>query len=519
MNIYVTQDAKHIIVPWHEGLSNLVPHAKELTYQDERLLVVPNNHDEAKLARNLGIPVPSPILTRYDWKGATPWDIQRTTAAMLTESPRAYVLSTMGTGKTRAALWAADYLLSAAQAKRVLIVAPLSTLTPVWESELFRVLTGRRVKVLHGSKSKRLEALAEEADFYIINHHGLNVLKKELIAKQFDIIILDEVATFRNKGTDLWKAANAVINAPSTQYAWGMTGSPTPGSPIDAWAQIRLLTPGRTVRTMSQFRDLTMRKISDFKWLARPEANDIVHAAMQPSVRYTRDDVMELPETSYVDRDVKLDPEAAKAYKLLFDKMRTLTNSGQSITAANEGVLQNKLLQVACGFIYTDKHEVYALPNSARLAALEEIINEADGKVIVFVPYIHALEGVAQHLRDAKHTVALVYGATPRTQRDAIFKNFQDDADPRIIVAHPQCMSHGLTLTAASTIVWYAPTQSLETYEQANARITRPGQTRKTLIAHMVGTTVERLTYTRLKQRAKQQGLLLELFKDQEVEF
>jgi SNF2 family DNA or RNA helicase len=517
--ILTTADATHIVVPWREDLAQLMPHAKRFTHAGQDLLLFPNNHDEAKLARNLGVPVPAPILTRYDWMGQTPWDIQRTTAALLTESERAYVLSTMGCGKTRAALFASDYLLRCAGFTRVLIAAPLSTLSPVWEAELFRVMPQRRVRVLHGDRAKRLRLLAEDADFYVINHHGLHMLQKELAAKGFDIIVIDELAVFRNKSTRLWKSAAAVIAGPSTQYVWGLTGAPTPTAPTDAWAQIRLLTPARTTRTMSQFQDQTMRKVSDFKWVPRTDANDTVFKAMQPSVRFTRDDVMELPETTYVDRDVKPEPEAAKAYKMLFDKMRHITQSGQSITAANEGVLQNKLLQVACGFIYTDDRKVYALPNQSRLDVLEEVTEETDRKIIVFVPYIHALHGIAAHLTKNKHSVAVVYGATPRHARDKIFQAFQEAPDPRIIVAHPQTMAHGLTLTAANTIIWYGPTQSLEIYEQANARITRPGQTSKTLIVHLAGTTVEKMTYTRLRQRARMQGMLLDLFKNQELEF
>ena len=517
--IHVTADTAHIIIPWREDLSNLVPHGRRMVWNNQDLLVIPNEHAEAKVCRNVGVAVPAPILTRYDWMGQTPWDIQRTTAALLTESERAYVLSTMGTGKTRAALFAADYLMRAGACQKVLITAPLSTLTPVWETELFRVMPQRRVKVLHGDKAKRLKLLSEDADFYVINHHGLHLLQKELIAKKFDIVIVDELAVFRNRSTRLWKAINGIVSSAGVQFAWGMTGAPTPTSPVDAWAQLRLLTPSRTSRTIGQFQDQTMRKISDFKWIARPDANDIVFKAMQPSVRFTRDDVMELPPTTYVTRDVKLSAEAAKAYKLLFDKMRHITQSGQSITAANEGVLQNKLLQVACGFIYTDDRKIYELDNKPRLDALDEVVDECDRKLIVCVPYIHALQGIAEHLRKNKHSVSVVYGATSRTQRDAIFKAFRERDDPRILVMHPACAAHGLTLVEANTICWYAPTNSLETYDQLNARITRPGQTSKTLIVHLAGTTVEKHVYTRLRERAKMQGLLLEMFKDQQLEY
>lgn len=520
--IFVTPDAKHVVVPWQQDLASLIPRAREMAYGGERMLVVRNNHDEAKLCRNLGVAVPAPILTRYDWKtgdNRAPWDIQKTTAALLTESPRAYVLSTMGTGKTRAALFAADYLLRSKVCKRVLIAAPLSTLTPVWETELFRVFPGRKVKVLYGERARRVKLLAEDAEFYIVNHHGLDLLKDELRVKGFDILIIDELATFRNKSTKLWKSASTVVEAPGMQYVWGLTGSPTPNAPTDAWAQIRLLTPARTSRTMAQFQDQTMRKITAFKWVRRPEANNLVFAAMQPSVRYTLDDVMELPPTVYLDRDIKLEPDAAKAYKMLYDKMRMLTQDGRSITAVNEGVLQSKLLQVACGFIYTDKGTVYALPNNARLEALEGVVNESERKVIVFVPFIHALNGVADYLRKKNHSVAVVYGATSRAVRDRTFRNFQDTDLPNVIVAHPQCMSHGLTLTAATTTCWYSPTNSLEIYEQANARTVRPGQTCKTLIAHLAGTQVERLTYKRLRDKGRMQGMLLDLFANQELEF
>ena len=518
---FVTRDAQHVIVPWQPDLAALIPHAKKLPFQGADYLVIPNRQIEAKLCRNLGVPVPAPILTRYHWTpsdGREPWDTQKTTAALLSESERAYVLSTMGTGKTRSAIFAMDWLMDQG-VKRWLIAAPLSTLSLVWEQELFTTVMGRTWRVLHGDKAKRLRLLAEDAEVMIINHHGLDILKDELIARKFDGVILDELAVFRTKSTALWKAANAVVNAPSTQFAWGLTGSPTPNEPPDAWAQIRMMTPGRVARHMGAFRDLTMRKITTFKWVARPDALQIVHQAMQPSVRFTRDDVMELPETSYVDRAVPLEPDAQRAYKMLLDKMRHMTNAGESITAVNEGVLQNKLLQVSCGFIYTDKQTVYALPADSRLAAVEEIVSENDRKTIVFVPFIHALEGVADYLRKKKHSVGVVYGATARGKRDKIFNDFMHAADPKVIVAHPQCMAHGLTLTAANTIVWYSPTQSLEIYEQANARITRPGQTAKTLIVHLAGTAVEKNTYKRLRDKGKMQGLLLQLFKDQEVEF
>jgi SNF2 family DNA or RNA helicase len=517
---FITSNGRHVIVPWHEGLANAVPHAREMVYQGARMIVMPNGPDEARVARNLGIEVPSPILTKYDWCGSKPWEIQKTTAALLTESPRCYVLSSMGTGKSRAVLYAADYLMRTGHAKRALIVAPLSTLTPVWEREIFQLMmTKNTVRILYGTREKRLKLLGEGTPICVINHHGLKVMGKHLVEAGFDIVVLDELAVYRNRGTDLWKSATTVVNSPSTKWCWGLTGSPTPNAPTDAWAQVRLLTPNRTTRSFAQFQDITMRKISQFRWVPRPEANVVVQHAMSPSVRYTRDDVMELPPCSTVERVASLDADAAKAYRLLYDKCRMLTQAGESISAVNEGVLHSKLLQVSCGFIYTDKKKVYQLPATKRLTALEETLDETERKVLVLVPFLHALTGVATHLRSTGHDIAVVHGGTGRSARDKIFTAFQTDASPRVIVAHPQTLSHGLTLTEANTIIWYSPTQSNEIYEQSNARINRPGQLHKTLIVHLVGTPVERATYARLASKQRMQSCLLSLFKEQKVAF
>jgi SNF2 family DNA or RNA helicase len=517
---YISNDGSQIVTAWRQDLAALIPHATPFDHEGQRFLVFPNAREEARLARNLGVAIPSPIFTGYDWCAATsrrkPWDVQKITAAMLVENPRAYVLNSMGTGKTAAALFACDFLMRTSGVRRVLIVAPLSTLTPVWEAELFMLMPHRKMVVLHhAAREKRSERLKRDASFYIVNHHGLQLLRDELVAKKFDVIIIDELSVFRNKSTNLWKSANTVIQG--VPYVWGLTGSPTPSSPTDAWGQMKLLTPARTARSMSQFRDQTMNKITTFKWVPKREANDTVHAQMQPSVRFQRSDVSELPPTSYVHRKVELSPDGARAYKLLYDHMRMSTNQGKTITAVNEGVLRTKLLQVACGYIYADDGTVYELPQGGRHSALLEVVEETDAKVIVFVPFLHAIAGVADYLARHKHVPSVVHGSVSRTVRDRIFTSFQTQDEPKLIVAHPGCMAHGLTLTRANTIVWYAPAPSYEIYEQANARIVRPGQLEKTYIVHLGGTAVERETYRRQETKGKLQGLLLDLFRQQEL--
>jgi SNF2 family DNA or RNA helicase len=165
-----------------------------------------------------------------------------------------------------------------------------------------------------------------------------------------------------------------------------------------------------------------------------------------------------------------------------------------------------------CGVAYGIDGSV-ELPAGPRMELVHEIVEEAEAKVIVFVPLTGALNTLAEFLRGKGHTVAVVNGATSKAQRDVIFKDFQSSSNPRVLVANAGTMSHGLTLTAANTVVWYAPVHSLETYEQACARVTRPGQKHNTLIVNIEGTPIERAIYKRLQERGTLQGLLLDLVK------
>ena len=143
--------------------------------------------------------------------------------------------------------------------------------------------------------------------------------------------------------------------------------------------------------------------------------------------------------------------------------------------AVNEAVKTMKLVQIAVGGVYDADGNTITIPPKARVQALLEVIEEAASKVIVFVPFKSALRSL--HEQVSKHyTAEMIYGEVSKPDRDRILGDFQHGTDPQVLIAQPAAMSHGLTLTAASVIVWFAPITSAETYEQANARITRPGQ-------------------------------------------
>lgn len=493
-------------------LTTVIPHAIVMpTHNNTFLVEVPHRVDEVKVLRNLQIAAPSPILHYYNWPGnLKPFTAQLSTAEMLTLNARAFVLNEMGTGKTMATLWALDYLMSIGAVRRALIVSPVSTLERVWADEIFWNLPHRSSITLYGTKAKRLEALAEPRDFYIINHDGVGVILDALKqASDIDAVVVDELAVYRNRRTSRWKNLQTV--AIGKKYLWGLTGLPTPNAPTDAYGQIMLVNPSRFGRSFGAFRDMVMRQVSMFKWIPRDTASDVVYNLMQPSIRFRRDECLDLPPMMTETRTALLSNEQAVVYRKMVQDLKVEFSKG-AIKAVNEGVKLSKLLQIALGTVYGVDGNPIRLDASPRLAVLQEILEEAPAKVIVFVPFVHVLADVVRALNAWGYSNAQVHGDVPPSVRDHIFSHFQNAIDPRVLVAHPQCMSHGLTLTQANVIVWYGPVWSNDIYEQANARIMRAGQRRNQLILHIAATPTEEQMVRRLKNKQTMQSILLDMF-------
>jgi SNF2 family DNA or RNA helicase len=508
-------------------LLTVIPTAKPFDYKGHTLVAVPHQMDEVMVLNNLGVRAPSPIETRYDWIGVErPFDVQRITAGAATIHKRLYILNQMGTGKTNAAVWAADYLMGIGKVRRVLIVCPLSCIERVWADSLFNAVPERTFEVVYGPVERRVKRLQKDADFYIVNHHGLaipGVLNAIMERDDIDLVIVDELAEYSNVRTDNWLALDTVVNGhvtrgkkrvknvhPRREYVWGLTGTPTPTAPTDAWAQCRLLTPDTVSSSFVYFRQLVMSPYGPYKWKAKSTARDTVFAAMQPAVRFARDDCLDLPPRMITQRHCELSAEQQKAYNEMHRRLKTELADGQ-LVAKNAAVKILKLAQIAVGVAYDVHHGEIVIPSAQRLEALREIINESEGKVIVYVPFTGALNHLLDYVR--KHTQAeMIDGSVPKGQRDIVFDRFQRDPELRVLVAHPAAMAHGLTLTESNTIVWYGPTNSNRIFTQANDRITRAGQVRKQFIIQLEGTPLERAMYRALQNQTDEQQSLLDLF-------
>jgi len=215
----------------------------------------------------------------------------------------------------------------------------------------------------------------------------------------------------------------------------------------------------------------------------------------------------------YLKRQIELTAQQKKYYKQLKTKL-VMDITGEQVTAINAAVSLNKLLQISAGAIYTDEKEVLEFDIKNRYKVLREVIDESSQKVLVFVPFTHVINILTDKLRAEGITTEIIRGDVPAHKRTSIFKQFQESADPQVLVIQPQAAAHGVTLTAANTIVWWGPTSSLETYDQANARVHRSGQNHKCTVVQLQGSDAERHVYKLLDRRIDVHTKLTDLYKE-----
>lgn len=498
-----------------DQITALIPKSKVLARKGDQAKILVNwGHTEAKLLRNLQIKdVPHPITGRYKWPGVyTPFDHQRATAAFLATHPRCLVLSEAGTGKTSAAAWAADYLMLQGEIKRVLIICPVSIMDTAWRADLFRTLMHRTVAIATGSKAKRQQLISGDYEFVIINFDGVKVVREELAAGGFGLIIVDEANAVKATTTDRWKALHSLVK-PNT-LIWLMTGTPASQSPTDAYGLAKLVNPSSVPKFFGAFRDLVMYKITNFKWAPKLTAQDTVFKVLQPAIRFTKAECLDLPDLLYTTREVPLTTQQTKYYEEVRKSMVAVA-AGSEITAVNAAGLLNKLLQISQGVAYTTDREVIEFDVSNRVNELLDVIEQTDHKVIVFVPFRHALEMLEQALAKAGIATESIHGGVSAGQRAESIKRFQTEERPKALLLIPQAAAHGITLTKADTVVWWGPVPSAELYLQGNARAHRAGQVNKVTVVRLQGSPVERRVYAMLDGKVDLHQGLVDLYRQE----
>lgn len=481
--------------------------------KNAELLVYWGIQEMQRVAKVYGDKVPSPIRKDYKWPGMyTPFKHQETTAAFLSLQDRAFCFNEAGTGKTSSVIWAADYLMTQGLVKRVLIICPLSIMYSAWQADIFKTAMHRSVAVAYGDANKRKKVINGVYEFVIINYDGVGIVSEEISKLGFDLIVVDEANAYKTATTKRFKTLVKIMR-PSTKL-WMLTGTPASQSPLDAFGLAKLVNPGGVPKYFTAWRDKVMHQITRFKYVPKPTSRQDVYNALQPAIRFEKAQCLDLPPVMYQTREVPLTTQVVRYYKGIKDQM-LIEAAGEKISAVNAAAKLTKLLQISGGAVYSDTREVVEFDVSPRLNALMEVLDETEHKVIVFVPYRHTIELVSKHLQGEGVTNEIISGDVGAKERGDLINRFQTSEFPRVLIIQPQAASHGVTLTAANTVVFWSPVMSVETYLQCIARIDRVGQVNSMTVVHLQGSEVERKMYQMLQGKVASHEKLVDLYKEE----
>lgn len=505
------EDVRHVAL-------NQLPRYKAINHEGRQFIAVGDDLTTCRTLAAAGVDIQSGITRDYGWSGPyTPFDHQRVTADFMVKHPRGFVLNDIGSGKTLASLWAIDHLRTTGAIGKVLISCPMSVMESVWADALFLHFPHLKWVILHGTKKRRLQLLKSDADIFIINHAGCKVIADELKAdRSITTVLIDELAVMRNWSSDTTRVHEVIAGIKSRRGCWGLTGSPTPRAPTDAWSQAKIVNPRVVSRYFRTFRELVMTQSqhNKFSWFPKPNWEQTVFTMLQPSIRFRRDECLDLPPCTTIHKNCEMSKQQAAAYAELKSECRVELSDGL-ITAANEAVKLNKFLQISAGYIYDVEKVAHPLDCKPKLKLLLESIEEAGGKAVVFTRYRSTIEPLKRVLEQAKYRVALIYSDVKPAARAAIFRNFQaEDSDIDVLLSISSCIQYGVNLTASSTIINWTAEDDFDVYNQGSGRITRPGQTKPQTIVNLVSSPAEQKVFARLSTKERMQGILLELLEN-----
>lgn len=387
----------------------------------------------------------------------------------------------MGLGKTAATLTAMRDMIDGFSANRVLVIAPLRVANSVWaqEASAWEHLAGLEVSICTGPARARISALSIEADVYVINRENIPWLVQHCgKAWPFDAVVIDESSSFKSSSSKRFKALRKVL--PHIESMVLLTGTPSPNGLLDLWAQMYLIDYGeRLGRTLTGYKQRFFEPdFMGYKFTLRDGADQQIHSLVADKVMHmSADDYLDLPPRVDLTRRVAMPAKAADAYRDFERTMLADLDDGHEVEATTAAVLANKLLQWANGAIYTDEHKNWSETHTAKLDALQEIVDDNAGEtVLVAYNYRSDLERLQARFPDARVL-----------DKDEATIDAWNRGEVPMLLAHPASAGHGLNLQRGGALcVWFGLTWSLEHYLQFNARLHRQGQERPVRIVHLV---------------------------------
>jgi len=446
----------------------------------------------------------------------SPHEYQRYATEYIETHPVAAVFLACGLGKTSITLTAVnDLMFDSFEIRRALVVAPIRVASFSWPAEIEKWdhLAGLKYSVAVGTAAERLAALKKQADIYLINRENVQWLISESgIPFDFDMVVIDELSSFKNHQTKRFKALMKV--RPKVKRIVGLTGTPSSNGLMDLWAEFRLLDMGeRLGRFIGQYRTSYFRPDKQngqvvFSYKPLPGAEKQIYSKISDiTISMKSTDHLQMPELVNSRYTVYLSEKEDSRYADL-KKDLVLQLPDGDITAANAASLSGKLSQMANGAIYTDAGETVAI-HERKLDALEDIIEAANGKpVLVAYWFRHDLERITERLHKLKIPCS-------RLDTDGSIRKWNAGEIP-VALIHPASAGHGLNLqSGGNTLVWFGLTWSLELYQQTVARLWRQGQQSETVVVQHIITkgTIDERIMKALSEKDTTQAALIDAVK------
>ena len=445
-----------------------------------------------------------------------PHDYQKYAIEFIESHPIAAVILQMGLGKTVCTLTAIEHLIyDTFEVSKVLIVAPLRVAKVTWSDEIDKWdhLSHLTYSVAVGSEKERLSALKKKADLYMINRENLQwLIEKSGLPFDYDMVVLDELSSFKSWQSKRFRAFMKV--RPKVQRVVGLTGTPSSNGLMDLFAEFKCLDMGeRLGRFITQYRNAffipdRMNGQVVYSYKPRPFAEEEIYRRIGDiTISMKALDHLKMPELIENRYPVYMDDGEKQQYESMKKDLILPYLENEAITAANAAALSGKLCQMANGAVYSDEGSVVHI-HDRKLDALEDIIEAAQGPILLCYWFKHDLERITKKLDELKVEYA-------RISSDGSIRMW-NEGKFQVGLIHPASAGHGLNLQAGGNhIVWFGLTWSLELLEQTNARLWRQGQRAETVVVQYLVTagTIEERILDAISKKEKDQNALIDAVK------
>ena len=444
-----------------------------------------------------------------------PMKHQWISGVFMAEHKRCFNLSTMRTGKTGSTLLAYRLLRTARRARKMLVLAPLSTLRAVWYDSAVATLPDTSVFLLVGDKKKMRAGIESNPDIIVANYEKVKTYYDELSAWSPEVVCIDECTAYANCTTARSKIISKFLRAVPTARVWGLTG--TPGhDPLKVYGMVRVINPLAlgNIKSQYQWRELTQYKANMYEWRNRPEAEAMMKGILKPAIRFDAKDVLDLPQVTTEAQYAEPTADIKKAVSDLQDSMMAEFR-GRVITVQQQSSCVSRCLQLLCGCIRAESGgDVHTLTDLPRDQLMLDLINSTDRKTVIFSPFLARCHALADWLNSKGVSCESVTGETSEVKRAKIFTAFLNEASPRVLVCHPRTTAFGVELSSADLMIFDGVCLSGDfVYGQALARLSSAKQTSDHIhVVHVFSSQLELKMIRALRDGQKMNAVIADAF-------